>query len=162
MEEIIETIKCPNCGSIEKAKVKLSVPFAVYIHDCDKCGYRIMESEWEVVDPTLLGPIQPVSEKTASELIKAMTAGWKASEAMAAAFKKATESILYHGYSLKLAMRFALETKSLYYGGRLDKCFVLFRWYWRIKMNRANAEINRLSTDIETFQKEFPDICKPT
>ena len=162
MENNKETIICPNCGTIQEATVDRDVPFAVLIHDCEKCGYKIMESEWEIVKPTISGPIQKASEETINGLLKAMMDGWKASEAMTAAFKKATESILYHGYSLKLAMRFALETNSLYYGGRLDKCFVLFRWYWRIKMNRANAEINRLSTDIETFQKEFPDICKPT
>jgi len=48
MDGHYETIVCPNCGSIEKARVELDIPFAIYIHDCDKCGYTIMESEWQL------------------------------------------------------------------------------------------------------------------
>lgn len=43
-------IKCPNCGSHEIALENYTTtPFPTYIHHCDKCGYVIMESEWDVV-----------------------------------------------------------------------------------------------------------------
>jgi hypothetical protein len=51
METHKETIKCPNCGHIQEATVIHSQPFAKYIHHCLKCGYMIMESEWEKVYP---------------------------------------------------------------------------------------------------------------
>ena len=41
-----ETIVCPQCGKIQEAKVEHTVPFFTYIHDCENCGYTIMESEW--------------------------------------------------------------------------------------------------------------------
>lgn len=46
-----ETIKCPNCGHVQKAQVtwKQGNPFPTYIHECVQCGYVIMESEWEEV-----------------------------------------------------------------------------------------------------------------
>ena len=42
----IETIKCPNCNTIQKAKVLHKTPFYDYTHECEKCKYLIMESEW--------------------------------------------------------------------------------------------------------------------
>jgi predicted RNA-binding Zn-ribbon protein involved in translation (DUF1610 family) len=44
-----EEIICPECGQIQCAKVKNTSPFMTYIHECDKCGYTIMESEWDRV-----------------------------------------------------------------------------------------------------------------
>lgn len=43
-----ETIKCPECGTIQEAEVKESIPWNVKIHECDKCKYLIMESEYEL------------------------------------------------------------------------------------------------------------------
>ena len=43
-----EMIVCPNCGSIEKARVENAIPFPIYIHDCVECGYKIQESEWQL------------------------------------------------------------------------------------------------------------------
>lgn len=43
-------IECPECGSIELAvEDYTTVPWHTYIHSCNKCGYVIMESEWERV-----------------------------------------------------------------------------------------------------------------
>ena len=44
-----EEIYCPNCGSIEAATVKHTVPFWTYAHTCSKCDYTILESEWDKV-----------------------------------------------------------------------------------------------------------------
>lgn len=41
-----EKIICPECGQIQYAKVEDTIPFATYIHECEKCKYIIMESEW--------------------------------------------------------------------------------------------------------------------
>lgn len=49
MSNYTETIQCPNCGRIQEAEVIADIPFWVYIHDCEKCGHKILESEWEVV-----------------------------------------------------------------------------------------------------------------
>lgn len=46
---IKQTIECPECGCVQDAEVKLAIPFDIYIHDCEKCGYTIMESEWEII-----------------------------------------------------------------------------------------------------------------
>lgn len=44
------TIECPECGSHEIAIVDYTTaPYPTYLHSCNKCGYVIMESEWEVV-----------------------------------------------------------------------------------------------------------------
>ena len=40
-------IICPNCGAIELATIEETVPFWTYIHDCAKCNYCTMESEWQ-------------------------------------------------------------------------------------------------------------------
>lgn len=47
MDGYYEMIVCPNCGSIEKARVECDIPFAVSIHDCTQCGYTITESQWK-------------------------------------------------------------------------------------------------------------------
>jgi len=41
-------IICPNCGAIELATIEETVPFWSYIHNCTKCEYIIMESDWEI------------------------------------------------------------------------------------------------------------------
>lgn len=41
-----EKIICPNCGSIETATVKHTIPWWTYFHICSKCENTIMESEW--------------------------------------------------------------------------------------------------------------------
>lgn len=41
-----EIIICPECETVEVAVVKHTYPWWTYIHDCTKCGYTIMESEW--------------------------------------------------------------------------------------------------------------------
>jgi len=43
----IEKIVCPECGKIQNAKVEHTIPFATYIHECERCEYIIMESEWQ-------------------------------------------------------------------------------------------------------------------
>lgn len=41
-------IKCPECGSIELAAENYTtVPFPVFLHECQKCGFVIMESDWD-------------------------------------------------------------------------------------------------------------------
>lgn len=42
-----EKIICPNCGSVETATVKHTVPWWMYAHICSKCEYYITESEWQ-------------------------------------------------------------------------------------------------------------------
>lgn len=49
-------IKCPSCDTVQAAIVKHTFIFDTYIHDCESCGYCIMESEWEVVKPFILNP----------------------------------------------------------------------------------------------------------
>lgn len=46
-----ETIRCPECGKVQTAQVHFEdwMPFPAYVHDCDACGYTIMESEWDRV-----------------------------------------------------------------------------------------------------------------
>ena len=42
------TIKCPECGRIQKAEVTAGYPWNIYVHHCE-CGYIITESEWEEI-----------------------------------------------------------------------------------------------------------------
>lgn len=44
-------VKCPQCGQKQKAEVTRQEgdPFPIYFHECENCGYVIMESEWEEV-----------------------------------------------------------------------------------------------------------------
>ena len=46
-----QTIKCPECGIIQQAEVSFVplINWGDYIHECEHCGYTIMESEWEEV-----------------------------------------------------------------------------------------------------------------
>lgn len=41
-----EKIRCPKCNKLQLAKVRHTTPFYTFIHNCEKCGYTIMESEW--------------------------------------------------------------------------------------------------------------------
>lgn len=47
-----ERIVCPECGFIQIAEVGHVFPFPwlIYVHECELCGYTIMESEWQVSD----------------------------------------------------------------------------------------------------------------
>ena len=43
-------IECPECGSHKFAVEDCTtVPFPTYLHRCNKCGYVIMESEWNII-----------------------------------------------------------------------------------------------------------------
>ena len=43
-------IKCPECGEIQTAKILHTFPWNTFIHDCEKCDYTIMESEWDEIN----------------------------------------------------------------------------------------------------------------
>jgi C4-type Zn-finger protein len=45
-----ESIVCPKCQSVETATVEHTAPFWTYTHSCSKCGYLIMESEWDQLE----------------------------------------------------------------------------------------------------------------
>jgi hypothetical protein len=45
-----ERIICPQCESEQLATVIHTWPWYSYVHECT-CGYIIMESEWERVEP---------------------------------------------------------------------------------------------------------------
>ncbi len=47
-EKWYELVTCPECGSEEEATVTFPQghPWPTYIHTCGKCGYIIMESDW--------------------------------------------------------------------------------------------------------------------
>jgi len=47
MKKIKVKIICPNCESIQDAIEEEAYPFWIYVHECTKCGYVCMESEWE-------------------------------------------------------------------------------------------------------------------
>lgn len=42
-----EQIICPMCEELQMATVEHTVPWFSLIHECSKCGYIIMESEWQ-------------------------------------------------------------------------------------------------------------------
>ena len=44
------TIKCSNCDKIQQAMIRRGVLGNIYLHDCEDCGYTIMESEWNQID----------------------------------------------------------------------------------------------------------------
>lgn len=46
MKSHTEQIICPNCGAKQTAVVEHTEPWWSYVHQCDRCGYIIMESEW--------------------------------------------------------------------------------------------------------------------
>lgn len=47
-----ERIKCPECNHVQTAIVESvpGFPFAAYIHNCEKCEFIIMESDWMSAD----------------------------------------------------------------------------------------------------------------
>ena len=53
----IETIRCPECGEVQEAKVEHTIPFYSYVHSCVKCGYTIIESEWDETTPQASKPV---------------------------------------------------------------------------------------------------------
>jgi len=46
-----DTIECPECQMVQDAWIKKEpdLPYAIYVHNCNECGYTIMESEWNSV-----------------------------------------------------------------------------------------------------------------
>jgi C4-type Zn-finger protein len=52
MQRTKQTIRCPNCEHVQDAEIITDdiYPWPIYIHECERCDYLIMESEWEVVD----------------------------------------------------------------------------------------------------------------
>lgn len=51
-----ENIVCPECDCQQLATVEHTIPFYSYVHECVKCGYIIMESEWQKVTPIFFEP----------------------------------------------------------------------------------------------------------
>jgi len=51
-----DIIKCPECGCVQDAVIELEdwMPYPAYVHTCIKCGYVIMESEWDSQKKTTL------------------------------------------------------------------------------------------------------------
>lgn len=47
-----DTIQCPECNTIQDATVEQveGAPWPSFVHTCEKCGYTIMESEWEIAE----------------------------------------------------------------------------------------------------------------
>lgn len=45
-----ETIRCPQCGTVQTAFVEHTYPWWWYVHDCAECGYTILESEWSNIE----------------------------------------------------------------------------------------------------------------
>lgn len=43
-----EWIVCPDCSLNQEADVLPTIPFETRIHECEQCGYIIMESEWVI------------------------------------------------------------------------------------------------------------------
>lgn len=52
----LETIACPDCGSIETATVLHTVPEFCRMHQCDGCGKYIGKFRWRLVTPPLDAP----------------------------------------------------------------------------------------------------------
>ena len=50
MKTETQKIKCPECNQVQEATVEHTIPFTTFIHECDKCKYVIMESDWDVID----------------------------------------------------------------------------------------------------------------
>lgn len=44
-----EKIECPECSAVQWANVEHTLPWWSYVHECEKCDYVIMESEWNEV-----------------------------------------------------------------------------------------------------------------
>ncbi len=45
-----ERIRCPECDREQNAEVLETSLWNIYVHTCERCGYTITESEWDVVD----------------------------------------------------------------------------------------------------------------
>jgi len=45
-----EVIICPKCGESQTATVLHTKPWYCYVHECKKCSYIILESEWNKVE----------------------------------------------------------------------------------------------------------------
>lgn len=43
-----DIIQCPVCNCVQKAKVEFIWPWPAYVHECRRCRYVIMESEWNI------------------------------------------------------------------------------------------------------------------
>jgi hypothetical protein len=46
----VEWIECPECEKQQGAFVEHTMPFYTRIHECIKCKYLIMESEWNNIN----------------------------------------------------------------------------------------------------------------
>lgn len=44
----MEKIKCPECGYVQWAQVEHCFPWNSYVHECKKCDWIIMESDWGI------------------------------------------------------------------------------------------------------------------
>ena len=67
-----ELIECPECKTVQWASIKENpdFPFASYIHDCQDCGYTIMESEWnEVGSEKIQALIQELNTLSSPDLV---------------------------------------------------------------------------------------------
>ena len=53
MDAHFETIKCPQCETIQNARVEHSFSFWSYVHECTHCNYIITESDWDVIKKKL-------------------------------------------------------------------------------------------------------------
>lgn len=53
--ESIEAIVCPKCRKEQLARAykRKTDPWPTYMHTCEKCGYEILESEWEYIKSDL-------------------------------------------------------------------------------------------------------------
>lgn len=49
-ESHTEIIECPLCMKQQEATVNHTTPFYSYVHECEKCQYVIMESEWNKIE----------------------------------------------------------------------------------------------------------------
>lgn len=49
METHKERIRCPNCEVEQVATVEHTWPWHTRVHECDRCKYLIMESEWNTL-----------------------------------------------------------------------------------------------------------------
>lgn len=47
-----DIIRCPQCDAVQEAIIRweAGMPYPAYVHECEWCGYWIMESEWERVE----------------------------------------------------------------------------------------------------------------
>lgn len=50
MNTHMETIWCPQCETEQDAQVEETAPWWTFLHNCEECGYLIMESEWNKVE----------------------------------------------------------------------------------------------------------------